>query len=66
MLDWRHLSPGKRFHIDLKVCPASFRDGHEHPLALTAWYSASSPAVYLKLSFMPGGVTGSFVYSSSQ
>lgn len=29
-------------------------------------YSASSPAVYLKLSFMPGGVTGSFVYSSSQ
>lgn len=64
MLDWRHLSPGKTSFWKF-VLPHSGM-GMNTPWLWLLGYSASSPALYLKLSFVPGGVTGSFVYSSSQ
>lgn len=63
----RHLSAGKRFHVVLKVCPASFRDGHEHPLALTAWlFCLFSFLVFEIQSHVRWGSLGLCVYSFSQ
>lgn len=50
-----------------KACPASFRDGHEHPLALTAWlFCLFSCLVFEIQSHVRWGSLGLCVYSFSQ